>query len=84
MRNPLKKKVEEEDGPTTEEVEEEEYTEEYEPIKKHLSNPLKRKKETPRETEGSIIEREITLSLLNDKLNYLISQVAAIVKAFEE
>lgn len=51
------------------------------------ANPFKKKKEEVKEEpkqevptieprpQGQIVEREITLALLNDKLNYLISSI---------
>ncbi len=63
-----------------------------------MRNPTKKKEEkkeevpevpeapaAPAETEGAapIIEREINLSLINDKLNYLISTTNKIAEACE-
>lgn len=75
MRNPLKRKPEpipkqdeEEDEAFSDEPEEEDEEEQEE-----IKSPTKK---SPAKTENvaqQIVEREITLSLLNDKMNYIIT-----------
>lgn len=47
---------------------------------------LNKKEETVNETDESVryIEREITLSLLNEKLNYLTARLEALIEAISK